>query len=114
MCRLGPSVAKKVPGVMKEDGALPRDVAGNADIPSLGTEGIHVGRSGDGRGEPQPEAKCNQNNVYNVVRDAGLSPRVQRGTDFATLTLGRSLREEFRGPCPDPSAFASPPEPVLR
>lgn len=85
MCRLGPIVEKKADGVIENAGALPRDDAGNVDIPSLATEGVHVGASGNGRGKPQAEAKCTQHNVYNVLRDAGLNPRVQRGTDFAAL-----------------------------
>lgn len=48
MCRLGPTVDKKVPGVIKEEGALPRNAAGKVDIPSLRAEGIHVGSSVDG------------------------------------------------------------------
>ena len=85
MCRLGPTVHSRAPGVIENEGALPRDGAGNVDIPSLATEGIHVGGSGNGRGKPQSEAKCTQDNVYNVLRDAGLNPRVQRGTDLAAL-----------------------------
>lgn len=86
MCRLGPTVDKKVPGMIKEEGALPRNAAGKVDIPSLRAEGIHVGSSVDEPvGKPVAQAKCTQANVYNVLRDSGLNPRVQRGTDFSAL-----------------------------
>ncbi|CAB1099649.1 unnamed protein product [Ectocarpus sp. CCAP 1310/34] len=85
MRRLGPTVHSRAPGVVENEGALPRDGAGNVDIPSLATEGVHVGGSGNGRGKPQAEAKCTQDNVYNVLRDVGLNPWVQPGTDFAAL-----------------------------
>lgn len=85
MCRLGPTVAKKLPGVIKDEGALPRNDAGKVDIPSLASEGIHVGGGVNVPGKPHAQAKCTQNNVYNVLRDAGLTPRVQRGIDFGAL-----------------------------
>lgn len=85
MCRLGPSLKKKVPDVFTGEGALPRDADGNVDIPSLATEGIHVGVGEDAPGNPEVQAECTQENVYNLLRDAGLKPRVQRGTDFRVL-----------------------------
>lgn len=82
MCRLGPIVAKACP-VIKDEG-LPRE-GGRVNIPALGTLGIHTGNSGKERGQPVPETKCAQENVYNVLRDAGLDPPVQRGTVFEQL-----------------------------
>lgn len=84
MCRLGPIVARKLPGKIIEEGALPR-VDDKVDIPALAAIGIHGKNEETGRGQPVPQVKCTQENVYNAFHDAQLDPPVQRGTDFAGL-----------------------------
>lgn len=59
---------------------------GPVDIPALWAYGVNANDvSEDGHGEPVPETKCTQDNVYNLWPLAAVDPPVQRTTDFVQL-----------------------------
>ena len=103
MCRLEPILHARCPSAAKDEGALPGIGKANGsnmrtvDIPSLAALGS---RSPDveerGQGQPVPEEKCTQENVYNVLRDAEPFPSAQQRLDFGQL-LDVSARTEASG-----------------
>lgn len=112
MCHLAPIIDRRCPGLLENGGALPRIGDANeeqfrkVDIPSLAMRGTHT-LDTEKRGEPVPESKCTQENVYDVFCGAVVVPGVQRGVDFGLLlrfcseevrwgTVGSSLAELAR------------------
>lgn len=91
MCRVGPLIHKLCPTAAPDNGVLPRvgepdeDGMRKVDIPALA---VLPGNNYSGAGEiPQPEVPqetCEQENVYNLLRDAAPKPPLQR-LDFEML-----------------------------
>lgn len=91
MCRVGPIVYKLCPTAAPEQGVLPRigepnqDGMRQVDIPALALlpESNHIG--GDEGSQPVVQQEpCDQDNVYNLLRDATTSPP-QQLLDFGQL-----------------------------
>lgn len=99
MCRVGPLIHGLCPTAAPNGGALPRigapDTEGmcKVDIPALALLPGNNYSGGEEHSQPVvPQEACEQKNVYNLLRDAAMSPP-QQAVDFEQLLAVSASRD---------------------